>query len=111
MYLRKEGNMSRNSTPEANAVALASLVKLVGLLAAELVAGRHRDDIDLLEKSVRQKLHASVDGISPEATAEGVALAHSLVEPILRSLRVRAQEAASLPQISAAAPVSTSRLQ
>lgn len=97
-------------TQEANTVALASLVKLVGLLAAELVAGKHRDDIDLLEKCVRQKLHASVEGISSEATAEGVALAHSLVEPVLRSLRVRAREAPPRQQISTAAPSSTSRL-
>jgi hypothetical protein len=88
------------ANPEVTAVALASLVKLVRLLGAELVAGSHRDDIDVFEKCVREKLHANVTGVSAEATAAGVALAHSLVEPILRTLRVQAQEAASPQSIS-----------
>jgi hypothetical protein len=93
-------NMS--GTPEVNTVTMACLLKLIELLAAELVVGAHRDDINLVEKSIRQKLHTSVEGVSPEATAEGVALAHSLVEPVLRSLRARAQEAVL--------PISTSKL-
>ena len=47
-------------------VALASLVKMINLLAAELVVGRHREDIDLIESCVRAKLFAHVDGVSPE---------------------------------------------
>lgn len=88
------------ANPEVAAVALASLVKLVRLLGAELVAGSHRDDIDLFEKCVREKLHANVTGVSSEATAQGVALAHSLVEPVLRALRVQAQEAAAPQSMS-----------
>lgn len=91
--------------PEINTVALASLVKLVWLLGGELVAGSHRDDIDLFEKCVREKLHASVNGISPEATAAGVALAHSLVEPVLSALRVQAEKVAwprEIPQATRA---------
>jgi hypothetical protein len=76
-------------------VALASLVKMIGLLGAELVVGTHNDDIDLIETSIRAKLHATVEGVSPEATAEGVALAHRLVEPILRDLRARAEARAA----------------
>jgi hypothetical protein len=95
--------------PEANAVALASLVKLVRLLGAELVAGSHTDDINLFEKCVREKLHTNVDGISPEATAAGVALAHCLVEPVLRDLRVQAKKVGSPRQIppANASPPST----
>ncbi len=88
-----------NADPEITTVALASLVKLVRLLGAELVAGTHRDDIDVLERCVRQKLHASVEGISPEATAAGVALAHSLVEPVLRALRIQAQQVGAPRQV------------
>jgi hypothetical protein len=88
------------ANPEVTAVALASLVKLVRLLGAELVAGSHRDDIDVFEKCVREKLHANVNGVSSEATAAGVALAHSLIEPILRALRVQAQEATGLQSVS-----------
>jgi hypothetical protein len=88
------------ANPDVSAVALASLVKLVRLIGAELVAGRHRDDIDLFEKCVREKLHANVEGVSSEATAAGVALAHSLIEPVLRSLRLQVTNA---PQITVTA--------
>ena len=100
--------MKELGNTEVAAVALACMVKMVRLLGAELVAGTHRDDIDLFEKCVREKLHANVDGVSCEATAAGVALAHSLVEPVLRGLRVQAQEVASPQQVSRAAPASPS---
>ncbi len=89
--------MARNvEDVDATAVALASLVKMVGLLCAELVVGSHRDDIDLIESCVRAKLHASVNGVSPVSTAAGVALAHQLVEPVLRELRERAKNLPAL---------------
>jgi hypothetical protein len=72
-------------------VAMASLVKMISLLGAELLVGRHRDDVDLFEQCVRAKLHAHVEGVSSEATAAGVALAHGLIEPVLRDLRERAK--------------------
>jgi len=70
-------------------VTLASLVKLVGLLSAEMVVGKYREDIDVLEAAIRRKLFATVPGASSEATAEGVALAHKLLDPMLRDLRAR----------------------
>jgi len=97
--------------PEVVAVTVASLVRLISLLGAELVAGTHRDDIDLFEQCVRAKLFAHVDGVTPEATAAGVALAHSLIEPILRDLRERARDArASQPLPFAEEPDSSARL-
>ena len=96
-------------TPDV-AVAIASLVKMIKLLGAELVAGTHRDDIDLFEKKVREKLFASVDGASAGSTAAGVALAHSLVEPVLRDLRAQAAEKAApdqSPEAKAAGQSST----
>ena len=83
-----------NVTPDV-AVAIASLVKMIKLLGAELVAGTHRDDINLFEKKVREKLFAEVRGISADSTAAGVALAHSLVEPVLRDPRALAVEKAA----------------
>jgi hypothetical protein len=77
---------------EVGTVALASLVKMVGLLCAELAVGSHNDDIDLIENCVRAKLHAKVEGVSSESTAAGVALAHRLVEPVLRDVRERAEK-------------------
>jgi hypothetical protein len=70
-------------------VALASLVKMINLLGAELLVGKYREDIDVFEACVRAKLFANVDGVSAESTAAGVALAHSLVDPVLKNLRER----------------------
>ena len=81
--------------PEAAAVALAALTKMVSLLAAELVVGQHNDDIDVLEGAVRAKLFASVDGVSPESTAAGISLAHRMVNPVLRDLRLRVEAKAA----------------
>jgi hypothetical protein len=92
------------------AVAMASLVKMVGLLCAELTVGSHNDDFDLIENCVRAKLHASVRGVSPEATAAGVAVAHRLVEPVLRDLRARV-EAGGAAKAAAASPPRDGRLQ
>ena len=90
-------------------VAIASLVKLINLMGAEMLVGKHRDDVDAFEQSVRAKLYAHVEGASPADTAAGVALAHSLIEPVLANLRerVRQTEAATLPPF--AAPPSANR--
>jgi hypothetical protein len=82
-------NTSDQSIQVAN-VTLASLVKLVSLLSAEMVVGKYREDIDQLESAVRRKLFATVAGATSEATAEGVALAHRLLDPMFRDLRARA---------------------
>ncbi len=79
-------------------VAIASLVKLINLLGAELLVGKYREDVDIFEQCVRAKLFANVEGVSPDETAAGVALAHGLVEPVLRDLRNRVQ------QLNATAP-------
>ena len=79
-------------SPEVTTVAIASLVRMISLLGAELVVGSHRDDIDLFEQAVRTKLFAHVEGVSPQATAEGVALAHRLIDPVLNDLRERVRE-------------------
>ena len=81
--------MHTQSENPATVVTLAALVKLVNLLGAELTVGRHREDIDLVERCVRAKLFAHVDGVSAQDHAAGVALAHSLVEPVLKDLRER----------------------
>jgi len=87
-------------------VAIASLVKLINLLGAEMLVGKHRDDVDAFEQSVRAKLYAHVEGVSPDNTAAGVALAHSLIEPVLANLRerVRQQQAATLAPFAAPDP-------
>ena len=89
-------------------VAIASMVKMINLLGAELLVGKYREDIDVFENCVRAKLFANVEGVSPEATAAGVAMAHSLVDPVLKHLRERvrnlhAAESAAVAEKTAAA--------
>ena len=84
-------------------VALASLVKMINLLGAELVVGRYREDIDVIESCVRAKLFAHVEGVSPEQTAAGVALAQSLVDPVLKNLRERVNQLHATETAEAAA--------
>ena len=84
-------------------VALASLVKMINLLGAEMLVGKYREDVDIFESCVRAKLFAHVEGVSPEETAAGVALAQALVDPVLRHLRERvrnmhAAEAAAMAE-------------
>jgi malate/lactate dehydrogenase len=91
--------------PEVATVAIVSLTKMVSLLAAELVVGMHRDDIDLIETCVRKKLYAAVEGIGAEPTAAGVALAHRMVEPVLRDLRARVEALAATQASAPSVPV------
>jgi hypothetical protein len=70
-------------------VAFAALVKMIDLMGAEMLVGKYREDIDVFENCVRAKLFAHVEGVSAESTAAGVALAQSLVDPVLRRLRER----------------------
>ncbi len=86
----------------ATKVTLAVLVRLVRLLGAELTVGRHREDIDLIERCVRAKLFAHVEGVSASDHAAGVALAHSLVAPVLKDLRERAEKLTAMPETHSA---------
>lgn len=91
-------------------VALASLVKMINLIGAEMLVGRYREDIDVFESCVRAKLFANVEGVTPEQTAEGVALAHSLVEPVLKNLRERVSQLHAAEATVMAAPPISARL-
>ncbi len=91
-------------------VALASLVKMINLIGAEMLVGKYREDIEVFESCVRAKLFANVEGVSPEQTAAGVAMAQALVDPVLKNLRERvrilhaAETAAALSSASAGVP-------
>ena len=75
-------------------VALVALTNLIRLMGAELVAGCHRDDVDLLERAVRAKVgDVTVVGGSAELAGAGIALARSHVERALAQIRVQADEA------------------
>jgi hypothetical protein len=78
----------------ADEVTIAALANMVRLLCAELVAGQHRDDINLLESAVRSKLNVAVNDATPEILAAGLKRAHEIMTPVL--LNVRAQVTAGL---------------
>jgi len=82
-------------------VTIAALAHMVRLLCAELVAGQHRDDINILESAVRSKLNVAVSGASPEILAAGLKRAHEVLTPALIS--VRAQVAVALKNDAALA--------
>lgn len=86
--------MSTIKTDDTKDVALDALTNLIRLMGAELVAGRHRDDINLLEHAMREKLASTViEGCSPEIAAAGLDIARQRVE--LALVRVRAQAGAA----------------
>lgn len=103
--------MDAQSCSDPVRVAIASLIKLINLLGAEMLVGKHRDDVDAFEQSVRAKLFANIQGVSAEDTAAGVALAHSLIEPVLANLRERVKQVqAAAPPPFAVPPSSSNRL-
>ena len=85
----------------ADEVTIAALANMVRLLCAELVAGQHRDDINLLESAVRSKLNVAVNDATPEILAAGLKRAHEVLTPVL--LNVRAQVAGGLENDAARA--------
>lgn len=85
-------------------VALGALTNLLRLMGAELVAGRHRDDVGQLELAVRAKIEAvTVVGCPPEVAKAGLALARSHVERAITQIRTQAATALAVDLASAAA--------
>lgn len=75
-------------------IAIAALTNLVRLMGAELVAGRHRDDLATFEQAVRDRIGAvNVVGCPPEVADAGLALARSHAEQALTQIRTQAAEA------------------
>jgi hypothetical protein len=65
---------------------MACLLRAIGQLGAQALGSR-QDGVDNFEQELRATLFAHVEGVTAADTAAGVALAHALVEPILRRLR------------------------
>ena len=94
---------------DALRVTLASLLRLIDRMGDAALSGRGRD-IDEWEREVRSGLFAHLAGVGPAETAAGVALAHTLVEPILKGLRERAQPKTALGEIDLAVLPTMGRL-
>lgn len=82
-------------------VTIAALANLVRLLCAELVAGQHRDNVNVVESAIRSKLNVAVNGATPQILAAGLKRAHEVLTPVLNN--VRAQAAAALENDAKAA--------
>ena len=77
---------------DAKDVALGALANLLRLMGAELVIGRHRDDLDQLAQAMRAKIGAvTVTGCPPAVVDAGLALARAHVERALTQIRSQAE--------------------
>lgn len=85
-----------NEPTDARDVALATLTNMIRLMGAELVAGRHRDDLGQFERAVRGKLgSASTPACSTEVAEAGLQLAGRCIEEALAQVRAQAVAAAN----------------
>lgn len=76
-------------------VALAALVHLIRLMGAELVAGQHRDNVEMLVRAIETKLKSVPlpKSLPEQDTDAGMVLAHRLLVPIFDDLRDRSEKA------------------
>jgi hypothetical protein len=73
----------------------AALVHLVRLLAAELVAGKHRDDVDEVIRAIDRKIDQTplTRGIDVNDARAGFLAARKALVPVCNALRAQAAEA------------------
>ena len=83
--------------PEARKpdIEIAVLAHLVRLLAAELVAGKHRDDVEEVIRAIDRKIDQTPfpRGIDVNDARNGFAAARQLLIPICQALRAQAADA------------------
>lgn len=76
-------------------VALAALTNLIRLIGAELVAGRHRDDVGQFERAVWDRIATSpTPDCSFEIAEAGLQLAGRCIEQALAQVRAQAEATA-----------------
>ena len=75
--------------------ALVALLHLIRLMGAELVAGQHRDDVEVLVKAVETKLRSArfPADMPNQDIVNGLDLAQARLRPILEELRARSAKA------------------
>ena len=81
--------------------ALVALLHLIRLMGAELVAGQHRDDVEVLVKAVETKLRSArfPAEMPDEDVVKGLDLAQARLRPILEELRERSEKAHQSDQL------------
>ncbi len=75
--------------------ALVALLHLIRLMGAELVAGKHRDDVEMLVKAAETKLRAArfPADMPNQDIVKGLDLAQAKLRPIFEDLRARSEKA------------------
>ena len=97
-------------TPKETVTTLA-LVNLIRLLAAELVAGEHRDDVDRLIQAIDRKIDKTPlpRGIDVNDARAGLADVKTLLRPVVRRVRAQAEAVKITDRAAATAAPKTFR--
>jgi hypothetical protein len=84
-------------------VTTLALLNLIRLLAAELVAGEHRDDVAKLIQAIDRKLDATPlpRGIDVNDARAGISLARELLRPHIARVRELAEAAQARDHVAA----------
>jgi hypothetical protein len=90
-----------SDTPSVTTLALLNMIRL---LAAELVAGQHRDDVTKLFRAIDRQLEATPlpRGIDVNDARSGIAEARNLLRPHLTRVRDLAEAARARDHAEAA---------
>ena len=96
------GGYPVNDSPEANVTTLA-LLNLIRLLAAELVAGAHRYDVEKVVAAIDLKLDTTPlpRGIDVNDARAGIKRARDLLRPYVAQLRKQARSARAVDSLKA----------
>jgi hypothetical protein len=91
---RPRGDFHMSDSPEVNVTTLA-LLNLIRLLAAELVAGQHRHDVEQVVAAIDRKLDSTPlpRGINVNDARTGITRARDLLRPYVAQLRKQARTA------------------
>ena len=83
------------SNTREETIATLALLNLIRLMAAELVAGEHRKDVERLIRAMDQKLDATPipEGTDENAARAGIAHAKALLRPYVKHVRDQAKVA------------------
>jgi hypothetical protein len=89
-----------------DSVTTIALLNLVQLLAAELVAGEHRDDVERLIRAIDRKIDATPlpRGIDVNDARDGLAQVKTLLRPVVKRVRAQAEAVRVTDRAKATAP-------
>jgi hypothetical protein len=89
-----------------DSVATIALVNLVRLLAAELVAGEHRDDVERVIRAIDRKIDTTPlpRGIDVNDARAGLAEVKVLLRPVVKRVRAQAEAVKITDRIKTAPP-------